>query len=170
MSRQRNNFPIPPLDSLSFIYPPRCSEPDEAYITEDMRDKAYNICREFLSGTWKSISSRDMVFKSVRSVYAFSENTPVAAGPVWAALPRMAFVSAQPHFDCGESYCSRQPRRPVTRFSSRLRRACRPHAFAMHARRRTAVRSPSLPRLRVAFGDWHIWPDSFLTGCVRENL
>ncbi|XP_077517922.1 choline/ethanolamine kinase isoform X2 [Amblyomma americanum] len=41
------------------------SEPDEAYITEDMRDKAYNICREFLSGTWKSISSRDMVFKSV---------------------------------------------------------------------------------------------------------
>uniref|UniRef100_A0A023FM34 Putative choline kinase n=1 Tax=Amblyomma cajennense TaxID=34607 RepID=A0A023FM34_AMBCJ len=30
-----------------------------------MRDKAYNICREFLSGTWKSISSRDMVFKSV---------------------------------------------------------------------------------------------------------
>ncbi|CAN7999097.1 unnamed protein product [Ixodes hexagonus] len=41
------------------------NEPDEVYITEDMRDKAYNICREFLSGTWKSISSRDMVFKSV---------------------------------------------------------------------------------------------------------
>lgn len=41
------------------------SEPDEVFITEDMRDKAYNICREFLSGTWKSISSRDMVFKSV---------------------------------------------------------------------------------------------------------
>ncbi|XP_040360619.1 choline/ethanolamine kinase isoform X2 [Ixodes scapularis] len=42
-----------------------CGEPDEVYITEDMRDKAYNICREFLSGTWKSISSSDMVFKSV---------------------------------------------------------------------------------------------------------
>lgn len=43
----------------------RHGEPDEVFITEDMRDKAYNICREFLSGTWKSISSRDMVFKSV---------------------------------------------------------------------------------------------------------
>ncbi|KAL3178050.1 hypothetical protein MRX96_038589 [Rhipicephalus microplus] len=54
---------------LTLRYRRRCvgerSEPDEAYITEDMRDKAYNICREFLSGTWKSISSRDMVFKSV---------------------------------------------------------------------------------------------------------
>ncbi|XP_064480375.1 choline/ethanolamine kinase-like isoform X4 [Ornithodoros turicata] len=43
----------------------RFNEPDDVYITEDMRDKAYNICREFLSGSWKSISSRDMVFKSV---------------------------------------------------------------------------------------------------------
>ncbi|KAK8767161.1 hypothetical protein V5799_006061 [Amblyomma americanum] len=50
---------------ISFLAFHPDSEPDEAYITEDMRDKAYNICREFLSGTWKSISSRDMVFKSV---------------------------------------------------------------------------------------------------------
>ena len=31
----------------------------------EMRDKAYMICREFLSGSWKKISSSDMVFKSV---------------------------------------------------------------------------------------------------------
>lgn len=30
-----------------------------------MKDKAYKICREFLSGTWKSITMSDMVFKSV---------------------------------------------------------------------------------------------------------
>lgn len=32
----------------------------------EMRDKAYNICREFLSGSWKKISRDDMIFKSVR--------------------------------------------------------------------------------------------------------
>ncbi|XP_023231047.1 choline/ethanolamine kinase-like isoform X1 [Centruroides sculpturatus] len=31
----------------------------------EMRDKAHKICREFLSGTWKSISSSDMVFRSL---------------------------------------------------------------------------------------------------------
>jgi hypothetical protein len=30
-----------------------------------MKEKAYNICREFLSGSWKKISASDMVFKSV---------------------------------------------------------------------------------------------------------
>ena len=33
---------------------------------EEMRDKAFSICREFLSGSWKKISSHDMVFKSIR--------------------------------------------------------------------------------------------------------
>ena len=32
----------------------------------EMKDKAYNICRQFLSGEWKKISSNDMVFKTVR--------------------------------------------------------------------------------------------------------
>lgn len=51
---------------ISFLaFHPQHSEPDEVYITDDMRDKAYNICRKFLSGTWKKISSHDMVFKSV---------------------------------------------------------------------------------------------------------
>ena len=31
-----------------------------------MRDKAFSICREFLSGSWKNINSNDMVFKSIR--------------------------------------------------------------------------------------------------------
>ncbi|RWS26533.1 choline/ethanolamine kinase-like protein [Leptotrombidium deliense] len=31
----------------------------------EMKDKAYQICREFLSGSWKNISSSDMVFKAV---------------------------------------------------------------------------------------------------------
>lgn len=30
-----------------------------------MKDRAYKICRDFLSGTWKNISSTDMVFKTV---------------------------------------------------------------------------------------------------------
>ncbi|KAG8195103.1 hypothetical protein JTE90_013580 [Oedothorax gibbosus] len=30
-----------------------------------MRDQAYRICRDYLSGSWKSISSSDMVFRSV---------------------------------------------------------------------------------------------------------
>lgn len=36
--------------------------------SSNMRDKAYNICRNFLSGEWKKISSSDMVFKTVRYV------------------------------------------------------------------------------------------------------
>jgi choline/ethanolamine kinase len=32
---------------------------------EEMRDKAFSICREFLSGSWKKINSHDMVFKSI---------------------------------------------------------------------------------------------------------
>ena len=31
-----------------------------------MRDQAYRICRDYLSGSWKSISSNDMVFRSIR--------------------------------------------------------------------------------------------------------
>lgn len=31
----------------------------------EMRDQAYRICRDYLSGSWKSISSSDMVFRSV---------------------------------------------------------------------------------------------------------
>ncbi|XP_054724032.1 choline/ethanolamine kinase-like isoform X2 [Uloborus diversus] len=30
-----------------------------------MRDQAYQICRDYLSGSWKSISSNDMVFRSI---------------------------------------------------------------------------------------------------------
>lgn len=30
-----------------------------------MKDQAYAICRDFLSGSWKKISSDDMVFESV---------------------------------------------------------------------------------------------------------
>lgn len=37
--------------------------------SSNMRDKAYNICRNFLSGEWKKISSSDMVFKTVRYVH-----------------------------------------------------------------------------------------------------
>lgn len=36
-----------------------------------MRDQAYRICRDYLSGSWKSISSSDMVFRSVRWVWCF---------------------------------------------------------------------------------------------------
>lgn len=31
----------------------------------EMKDKAYGICRDFLSGEWKKISSDDMVFRTV---------------------------------------------------------------------------------------------------------
>lgn len=34
----------------------------------EMKDKAYDICRKFLSGEWNKISSNDMVFKTVRYV------------------------------------------------------------------------------------------------------
>lgn len=31
----------------------------------EMRDKAYKLCRNYLSGKWKEISSSDMIFKTV---------------------------------------------------------------------------------------------------------
>ena len=34
-------------------------------ISEEMRDKAYDICRRYLSGEWNNISPDDMVFKSL---------------------------------------------------------------------------------------------------------
>ena len=40
-------------------------------ISSEMRDRAYNICREFLSGSWKKINSDDMVFEAVRYVEFF---------------------------------------------------------------------------------------------------
>jgi len=30
-----------------------------------MRDKAYDLCRQYLSGSWKTINKDDMVFKAV---------------------------------------------------------------------------------------------------------
>ncbi|GFW93659.1 hypothetical protein TNCV_4541881 [Trichonephila clavipes] len=36
------------------------------YQVKKMRDQAYRICRDYLSGSWKSISSSDMVFRSIR--------------------------------------------------------------------------------------------------------
>ncbi len=41
------------------------SEPANSSSVE-MRDKAYEICRQYLSGEWKNITSDDMVFKTVR--------------------------------------------------------------------------------------------------------
>ncbi|GFT22026.1 choline kinase alpha [Nephila pilipes] len=35
------------------------------YQVKKMRDQAYRICRDYLSGSWKSISSSDMVFRSI---------------------------------------------------------------------------------------------------------
>lgn len=34
--------------------------------TLGLREKAYNLCRTFLSGSWKTIKEDDMVFKAVR--------------------------------------------------------------------------------------------------------
>lgn len=45
-----------------------------------MRDQAYRICRDYLSGSWKSISSNDMVFRSIRWVRLFLFTS--CAGPV----------------------------------------------------------------------------------------
>lgn len=45
-----------------------------------MRDQAYRICRDYLSGSWKSISSNDMVFRSIRWVRVFLFTS--CAGPV----------------------------------------------------------------------------------------
>lgn len=49
-----------------------CSEPEKnvsvvetCVASNEMKNKAYKICREFLSGSWKSISSNDMIFKTV---------------------------------------------------------------------------------------------------------
>ncbi|XP_003739328.3 choline/ethanolamine kinase [Galendromus occidentalis] len=59
--------------NISFIsLLPNVSEPeknvsvaDTCVASNEMKNKAYKICREFLSGSWKSISSNDMVFKTV---------------------------------------------------------------------------------------------------------
>ncbi|RWS27241.1 choline/ethanolamine kinase-like protein 3 [Leptotrombidium deliense] len=37
----------------------------ESQQSVEMKDRAYQICREFLSGSWKQISSSDMVFQAV---------------------------------------------------------------------------------------------------------
>ncbi len=42
------------------------SSENDNTLGQEMRDKAYNLCRTFLSGEWKKISSSDMVFKTVR--------------------------------------------------------------------------------------------------------
>lgn len=42
-----------------------CSSSAPTYQVKKMRDQAYKICRDYLSGSWKSISSSDMVFRSV---------------------------------------------------------------------------------------------------------
>lgn len=34
-----------------------------------LRDKAYDLCRQYLSGSWKTINKDDMVFKAVRLVF-----------------------------------------------------------------------------------------------------
>jgi len=49
----------------SAFHPVRFGGSQDNKSAVEMRDKAYNICREFLSGSWKKISSSDMVFKSV---------------------------------------------------------------------------------------------------------
>lgn len=43
---------------------PSFSEPTSQSSTR-MRDKAYEICRKYLSGEWNNISSKDMIFKTV---------------------------------------------------------------------------------------------------------
>ena len=43
------------------------SEPTSESSTQ-MRDRAYEICRKYLSGEWNKISSDDMIFKTVRFV------------------------------------------------------------------------------------------------------
>ncbi|UYV76369.1 CHKA [Cordylochernes scorpioides] len=60
----------------------------------DLRDHAYSICRNYLSGTWKSISSSDMVFKSITGglsnlIYYCSlpeTHTPLVGEPKQALL------------------------------------------------------------------------------------
>uniref|UniRef100_A0A2L2Y177 Choline kinase alpha n=1 Tax=Parasteatoda tepidariorum TaxID=114398 RepID=A0A2L2Y177_PARTP len=39
--------------------------PGPTFQVKKMRDQAYRICRDYLSGSWKSISSSDMVFRSI---------------------------------------------------------------------------------------------------------
>ena len=46
------------------------SEPSNSTSCE-MRDKAYEICRKYLSGEWNNISSDDMVFRTVRYALDF---------------------------------------------------------------------------------------------------
>ncbi|KFM56897.1 Choline kinase alpha, partial [Stegodyphus mimosarum] len=47
------------------IFSGNCDTGVSTYQVKKMRDQAYRICRDYLSGSWKSISSSDMVFRSI---------------------------------------------------------------------------------------------------------
>ena len=39
--------------------------------SKELREKAYNICSNFLGGEWIKISINDMIFKTVRQVIIY---------------------------------------------------------------------------------------------------
>lgn len=44
-------------------------------IKNDMREKAFRICRDYLNGIWKFIAPQEMVLKQVRSVHFHTKFT-----------------------------------------------------------------------------------------------